>query len=77
MEHCRNSTGSFRYFDVFLAVFLFILLIFGVDFVRCAFRPLNMRQAHSPIYYRTYVIYMLVWHSFTLSQGPYRVRLSK
>lgn len=30
MEHCRNSTGYFRYFDVFLAVFLFILLIFDM-----------------------------------------------
>ena len=38
MEHCRNSTGSvFRRFAIFYGIFLAILLIFGVTFVRYAF----------------------------------------
>ena len=35
MEHCRNSTGLiFRRFAIFYGMFLAILLIFGVAFVR-------------------------------------------
>lgn len=35
MEHCRNSTGLiFRRFAIFYDMFLAILLIFDVDFVR-------------------------------------------
>lgn len=38
MEHCRNSTGLiFRRFAIFYGMFLAILPIFGVTFVRYAF----------------------------------------
>ena len=46
MEHCRNSTGLiFRRFAIFYGMFLAILLIFGVAFVRYSFLIIEYKSS--------------------------------
>lgn len=69
MEHCRNSTGPiFRCFAIFYGIFLAILLILDVNFVRYAFlicECVTSARTHILSYTRYLFVDLVVSHLLT------------
>ena len=78
MEHRRNSTGLiFRRFAIFYGMFLAILLIFGVAFVRYPACPTFLAIISSKLYATAALIFIVVsrFSFFRVGQQPCSVSL--